>query len=278
MIKIDRPQFDPNWEARHELARKRLDGLAPSACEPERQAALEALYQAYDAQFPTVAALAEFRFASLRRSALGEGFMLAMKPLDPHASEVDVEDAWRAAGRQIEAAKRARVRRPLVQPDGLAAFSATPPAGAHRQVLRFEAPIPSGRRQTWAAVLERAARKCLGREIDVCIVQLEPGCGVYGDFAGLATRAARRLFAAPWWQAWAWRPPRQLQFYSYVPWGLHSAGSESFCARALDWSQGRFEEDWDRRRHFACVPPLLAGLDPKPTGLNLLMPFDGSGT
>jgi hypothetical protein len=270
VIKIDRPQFDPNWEARHELARERFDGLAPTASEPERRAALEALYQAHDAQFPTVAALAEFRFAHLRRSALGEGFMLAMKP---HASEVDVDDAWRAAGRQIEAAKRARVRRPLAQPDGLAAFSATPPAGAHRQVLRFEAPTPSGRRQTWAAVLERA-----GRKIDVCIVQLEPGFGVYGDFAGLATRAARRFFTAPWWRAWAWRPPRQLQFYSYVPWGLHGAGSESFCARALDWSNGRFVEDGNRRRPFACVPPLLAGLDPKPTGPHLLMPFDGSAT
>ena len=273
MIKIDRPQFDPNWEARHELARERFDGLAPTASEPERQAALEALYQAYDAQFPTVAALAEFRFASLRRSALGEGFMLAMKPLDAHASEADVDQAWRAAGGQIEAAKRARARRAFAQPDGLAAFSDTPPAGARRQVLRFEAPTPSGRRQTWAAVLERA-----GRKIDVCIVQLEPGCGVYGDFAGLATWAARRFFAAPWWRAWAWRPPRQLQFYSYAPWGLHSAGSESFCARALVWSKGRFEEEWDRRRSFACVPPLLAGLDPKPTGPHLLMPFDGSRT
>jgi hypothetical protein len=273
MIKIDRPQFDPNWEARHELARERLDGLAPSACEPERRAALEALYQAYDAQFPTVAALAEFRFASLRRSALGEGFMLAMKPLDPHASEVDVNDAWRAAGRQIEAAKRARARRPLAQPDGLAAFRATPPAGAHRQVLRFEAPKPNGGRQAWAVVLER-----VGRKIDVCIVQLEPGCGVYGDFAWLATLATHQLFAAPWWRAWAWRPPRQLQVYSYVPWGLHSAESESFCARALDWSKGRFVEDWNRRQHFACVPPLLAGLDPKPTGPHLLMPFDGSAT
>jgi len=273
MIKIDRPQFDPNWEARHELARVRFDGLAPTASEPERRAALEALYQAHDAQFPTVAALAEFRFAHLRRSARRDGFMLAVKPLDPQASEVDVEDAWRAAGRQIEAAKRSRARRTLAQPDGLAAFSATPRAGARRQVLRFEAPTPSGRWQTWAAVLERA-----GRKIDVCIVQLEPGRGVYGDFAGLATWAARRFFAAPWWRAWAWRPPRQLQFYSYVPWGLHSAGSESFCARALDWSKGRFEEEWDRRRSFACVPPLLAGFDPKPTGPHLLMPFDGSGT
>jgi hypothetical protein len=273
MIKIDRPQFDPNWEARHELARERFDGLASTASERERQAALEALYQAHDAQFSTVAALAEFRFAHLRRSALGEGFMLAMKPLDTQASEADVDDAWRAAGRQIEAAKRAHARRSLAQPDGLAAFSATPPAGARRQVLRFEAPTPSGGRQTWAAVLERA-----GRKVDVCIVQLEPGCGVYGDFAGLATRAARRLFPAPWWRDWAWRPPRRLQFCSYVPWGLHSAGSESFCARALNWSRGRFVEDWDRRRHFACVPSLLAGLDPKPTGPHLLMPFDGTGT
>jgi hypothetical protein len=277
MTKIDRPQFDPNWQARHELALKRLDGLAPTASGLERQAALEALYQAYDAQFPTVAALAEFRFASLGRSALGEGFMLAMKPLDPQASEADLDEAWRAAGRQIEAAKRARARPPLAQPDGLAAFSATPPAGARRQVLRFEAPTPSGGRQTWAAVVERAGRKRLGREIDVCIVQLEPGCGVYSDFAGLATRAAHHLFPAPWWRAWAWRPSRRLQFYSYVPWGLHSAGSESFCARALDWSKGRFVEDWDRRRPFACVPPLLAGLDPKPMGPHLLMPFDGSG-
>ena len=199
--------------------------------------------------------------------------MLAMKPLDPEASEVDVEDAWRAASRQIEDAKRARARRTLAHPDGLAAFSATPPAGSRRQVLRLEAPTRSGGRQTWGTVLES-----FGRKIDVCIVQLEPGCGVYGDFAGLATRAARRFFPAPWWRAWAWRPPRQLQFYSYVPWGLHPAGSESFCARALNWSRGRFEEDWDRRRHFACVPPLLAGLDPKPTGPHLLMPFDGSGT
>jgi len=118
MIKIDRPQFDPNWEARHELARVRFDGLAPTASEPERRAALEALYQAHDAQFPTVAALAEFRFAHLRRSARRDGFMLAVKPLDPQASEVDVEDAWRAAGRQIEAAKRSRARRTLAQPDG----------------------------------------------------------------------------------------------------------------------------------------------------------------
>ena len=88
MIKIDRPQFDPNWEARHELARVRFDGLAPTASEPERRAALEALYQAYDAQFPTVAALAEFRFAHLRRSARRDGFMLAIKPLDPQAGEV----------------------------------------------------------------------------------------------------------------------------------------------------------------------------------------------
>jgi hypothetical protein len=273
MTMIDRAQFDPNWEARHELARERFDGLAPTASEPERRAALEALYQAHDAQFPTVAALAEFRFASLRRSALGEGFMLAMKPLDPHASEVDVNEAWRAAGRQIEAAKRARARRPLAQPDGLTAFSDTPPAGSRRQVLRFEAPKPNGGRQAWAAVLERG-----GRRIDVCVVQLEPGCGVYGDFAGLATWAARRFFRSPWWRAWAWRPPRQVQFYSYVPWGLHSAGSESFCARALDWSKGRFVEDWNRRRRLACVPPLLAGLDPKPTGPHLLMPFDGSET
>lgn len=272
MTKIDRPQFDPNWESRHELALKRLDSLAPTASELERQAALEALHQAYDAQFPTVAALAEFRFASLRRSALGEGFMLAMKPLDPHASEADVDEAWRAAGRQIEAAKRARARRPLAQPDRLAAFSATPPAGVRRHVLRFEAPTPSGGRQTWASVVER-----VGRKVDVCIVQLERGCGVYDGFAWLATLAAHQLFAAPWWRLWAWRPPRQLQFYSYVPWGMHSAGSESFCARALDWSKGRFEEDWDRRQHFACVPPLLAGLDPKPTGPHLLVPFDGSG-
>ena len=124
MIKIDRPQFNPNWEARHELARERFDGLAPTASEPEREAALEALYQAHDAQFPTVAALAEFRFAHLRRSARRDGFMLAIKPLDPQAGEVDVEDAWRAAGRQIEAAKRARARRTLAQPDGLTAFSA----------------------------------------------------------------------------------------------------------------------------------------------------------
>jgi hypothetical protein len=278
MTKVDRPQFDPNWQARHELALKRLDGLAPTASGRERQAALEALHQAYDAQFPTVAALAEFRFASLRRSALGEGFMLAMKPLDPHASEADVDEDWRAASRQIEAAKRARARPPLGQPAGLAAFSATAPAGARRQVLRFEAPTPSGRRQTWAAVVERVGRKRLGRAIDVCIVQLEPGCGVYDGFAWLATLAAHQLFSAPWWRAWLWRPPRQLQFYSYVPWGLHSAGSESFCARALDWSKGRFVEDWDRRRPFASVPPLLAGLDPKPTGPHLLMPFDGSGT
>jgi hypothetical protein len=273
MTKIDRPHFDPNWGARHELARERLDGLAPSACEPERRVALEALYQAYDAQFPTVAALAEFRFASLRRSALGEGFMLAMKPLDVQASEADVDVAWRAAGRQIEAAKRARARRPLAQPDGLTAFSDTPPAGAHRQVLRFQAPKPNGGRQAWAAVLERA-----GREIDLCIVQLEPGCGVYGDFAGLATWAARRFFPSPWWRAWAWRPPRQLQVYSYVPWGLHSAGGESFCARVVNWSRGRFVEDWNGRRRLGCVPPLLTGLDPKPTGPHLLMPFDGSET
>jgi hypothetical protein len=49
----------------------------------------------------------------------------------------------------------------------LAAFSVTPPAGARRQVLRFDAPTPSGRRQIWAAVLERA-----GRNLYLCIVQL----------------------------------------------------------------------------------------------------------
>jgi len=273
MTKIDRSEFDPNWEARHALACERLGDLAPTASGPERRAALEAVYQAYDAQFPTVAALAEFRFASLRHWALDDGFMLAVKPLDPQASEADLDAAWRAANRQIEAAKRVRARRPLAQPDGLAAFSGTPPAGASRQVLRFDAPTPSGKPQTWAAILE-----CVGRRIDVCIVQLEPGCGVYGDFAGLAARAARRVFPSPWWRAWAWRPPHGLQFYSYVPWGLHGGGSESFCARALDWSKGRFVEDGDRRRHFACVPPLLAGLDPEFVGPHLLMPFSGSGT
>ena len=89
--------------------------LAPTASARALQAALKAVHLAHDAQFRTVAELAALRFAFLRRQAVRDGFLLAVCPLEPDATEADVDEEWRSAEAQVAAAKRARSRPPLNQ-------------------------------------------------------------------------------------------------------------------------------------------------------------------
>lgn len=116
---IDRADYDPDWERRWTRAHERLASLPPSASTAEARAALLATYLAHDAQFQTVEALAAFRFDLLKRSAFADGYLLAMRPLGPEATEESIGEAWRSAQAQIAAAKRAASRPPLGQPEGL---------------------------------------------------------------------------------------------------------------------------------------------------------------
>ena len=266
MTNIDRPQYDPNWEARYAWAQERFETLSPIATVREVMAARDAMRQAFDAQFATVADLAEFRFAALKRKALDEGFMMAMKPLDPEADEEDVEAVWRKAVEQLNAAKRARARPALGQPEGLRAFKNPPPAPAHREFLSFDGAWGMPR---CGVLVERGPSR-----MDICIFPLENGPNVCRNFEQLALLAVRRAFPVA-----GWAPGlllKGVQFYSYVPWAYHNGDRELFSARDLRWSKGRFEEDRDRERLYESVPPLLAMYDERQKGPNLLMPFEGS--
>jgi len=268
VITIDRAEYDPNWELRHSIALKRFYALLSSGPEREVRAALVASQKAVEAQFPTVAAYAEFLFGSVKKSAFRAGFMLAMAPLSAEADDDDVRNEHRLARAQLEAAVRQSKRRPLGQPDGLVAFSATPPKGVIREFRRHEQLQVHGRRQTWGVVFE-----FIGRTAHVCIVQLERGQGV--DIAisgGLAADVYHKFLGGPWWrfgQRWS---PHRAHFYSYAPWGVHDTGSERF-KRQMTWSRGSFRQNWDRRRTFECVPPFLASFDPKPAGQHVLIPL-----
>ena len=266
MIKIDRAGYDPDWRARWARAKQRFDSLPLTATDRETRAAVEALHQTHDAQFATVAELAEFRFRALKRSAFNDGFLLAVRPLDSEATETDITETWRSAQAQIAFAKRARLRPPLGQPDGLAAFGPTLPFGATRKVGLLETVTPSGRPQPWAALVERR-----GLHAHVCLVQIAPGRGVDVGFATLATLAYRHLLATRAWRPWTRVSPHRVHVYSYIPWGSHEAGEEVFAARALRWRGGRYVEDAGARQPFKRVPHALATLDPVPEAPHLLM-------
>ena len=267
MIKVDRAGYDPDWKRRWERAHQRFQSLPATATARETRAALGAMYQAHDAQFATVAELAAFRFDALKRSAFRDGFMLAVRPLGPEATEEDLTETWRSVEAQIAAAKRARERPPLGQPDDLQAFGPTLLPGTLRHTATLRTVTPSGRDQAWSVVIERR-----GRSAHVCLVQVEPGRGVEAGFEGLATLAYRQLLAAPRWRPWAGCSPHRVRFYGYVPWGMHETGDELFAARALQWSRGRYVEDWQGRRPFGCVPPALAALDPVSPSPHMLLP------
>ena len=270
MIEVDRAGYDPEWERRWELAHKLFQSLPATATARETRAALGAMYQAHDAQFATVAELAAFRFAALKRSAFRDGFMLALRPLGPEATEEDVAETLRSADAQIKAAKRARERPPLGQPSGLEAFGPTSPPGATRHAATLRTRTQTGRDQVWAIVIERS-----GRVAHVCLVQVEPGRGVDVGFEALATLAYRQLLAAPRWRPWAGCLPHRVRFYGYAPWGTHEMRTEVFfAAPTLRWSRGRY--DGTGRRRFACVPPALAAFDPKLDGGHILMPCNGA--
>lgn len=266
MIKIDRAGYDPDWRARWARAKERFESLPPTATNREIRAALEALHQAHDAQFATVAELAEFRFRALKRTAFNDGFMLAVRPLNPEATEAHIGETWRSAAAQLEAAKRARIRPPLGQPEGLEAFGPTRPFGATRNVALLETVTPSGRPQPWAALIERR-----GLHAHVCLVQIAAGRGVEVGFATLATLAYRHLLAMRPWRPWTWVSPHCVHFYGYIPWGSHDAGQEIFAARALRWRGGRYVEDDGGRRALAPVPYALAALDPVPEARHLVI-------
>lgn len=267
MIKIDRAGYDPDWKLRWARAHSRFQSLPATATARETRAALGALYEAHDAQFATVAELAAFRFDALKRSAFRDGFMLAVRPLRPGATEEDITETWRSVEAQISAAKRARERPPLGRPDGLEAFGSILPPGTVRHTVTLQTVTPSGRDQAWGVVIERRSR-CA----HVCLVQVEPGRGVEVGFEVLATLAYRQLLMAPRWRPWAGCSPRRVRFYGYVPWGMHEAGGEIFAARALRWLNGRYIEDWNGRHTFGCVPPALAEFDPAASAPHLLMP------
>ena len=260
----DRADYDPDWERRWIRAHERVTSLAPGAPVVETRAALAAMYQAHDAQFATVEALAAFRFDSLKKSAFADGYLLAMRSLGP---EETVDEVWRSAVAQITAAKRAASRPDLGQPEGLAAFGSMLRHGTTRCVGLVRTITPTGREQAWAAVIEQR-----GRRADVCLVQIEPGRGAYGGFAGLATLAYRQQLALFKWRFWAGCSPQRISFYSYTPWGMHESGSEMFAARALTWRQGRYVEDQEGRQSFASVPAVLARLDPATATPHILIP------
>lgn len=194
------PTFDPAWAERFNTAHRRFGLMMRGASPAAARTALEAMHEAHEAQFRSVADYEAFLFGSAKDAARLRGFDLQLRSFGPAGRIEDVRARYADAMTSIDEAARARSRPPPSCPDDLDAFRDPLPPGRTRHLGQLELPQRSGRTATYLAAAERSAAAA-----HVCVVHLGEGTPPMNVIEALATKIYARHLAPQARSSSVWR-------------------------------------------------------------------------